>query len=239
MQTLLYSCLLSATLLVGSPDKNVKKETAKPKGWISLFDGKTTKGWHTFGKTTVGEYWKVQDGALYLDAAAKKELKAKGDGDILSDAIFGDFDLKVDWKISQKGNSGIIFWVQDDAVKYEHAFHTGPEVQVLDNDGHSDGKIIKHRAGNLYDLVEGEEGAVKPVGEWNTCEIICNKGKMEIILNGTSVVTTNYGDDNWKDMISKSKFKNMPDFGRIFSGNICLQDHGNDVWFKNILIKKL
>ncbi|MEI6585517.1 MAG: DUF1080 domain-containing protein [Sediminibacterium sp.] len=239
MQTLLYSCLLSATLLVGSPDKHVKKETAKPKGWISLFDGKTTKGWHTYGKTTVGEYWKVQDGALFLDAAAKKELKAKGDGDILSDAIFGDFDLKVDWKISQKGNSGIIFWVQDDAVKYEHAFHTGPEVQVLDNDGHSDGKIIKHRAGNLYDLVEGKEGAVKPVGEWNTCEITCNKGKMEIILNGTSVVTTNYGDDNWKDMISKSKFKNMPDFGRIFSGNICLQDHGNDVWFKNILIKKL
>jgi hypothetical protein len=239
MQTLLYSCLLSATLLVGSPDKNVKKETAKPKGWISLFDGKTTKGWHTYGKTTVGEYWKVQDGALFLDAAAKKEMKAQGDGDILSDAIFGDFDLKVDWKISPKGNSGIIFWVQDDAVKYEHAFHTGPEVQVLDNDGHSDGKIIKHRAGNLYDLVEGKEGAVKPVGEWNTCEIICNKGKMEIILNGTSVVTTNYGDDNWKDMISKSKFKKMPDFGRIFSGNICLQDHGNDVWFKNILIKKL
>ncbi|TSA57997.1 MAG: DUF1080 domain-containing protein [Sediminibacterium sp.] len=239
MQTLLYSCLLSATLLVGSPDKNVKKETAKSKGWISLFDGKTTKGWHTFGKTTVGEYWKVQDGALFLDAAAKKEMKAQGDGDILSDAIFGDFDLKVDWKISPKGNSGIIFWVQDDAVKYEHAFHTGPEVQVLDNDGHSDGKIIKHRAGNLYDLVEGKEGAVKPVGEWNTCEIICNKGKMEIILNGTSVVTTNYGDDNWRDMISKSKFKKMPDFGRIFSGNICLQDHGNDVWFKNILIKKL
>jgi hypothetical protein len=239
MQTLLYSCLLSATLLVGSPDKNVKKETAKPKGWISLFDGKTTKGWHTYGKTTVGEYWKVQDGALFLDAAAKKEMKAQGDGDILSDAIFGDFDLKVDWKISPKGNSGIIFWVQDDAVKYEHAFHTGPEIQVLDNDGHSDGKIIKHRAGNLYDLVEGKEGAVKPVGEWNTCELICNKGKMEVILNGTSVVTTNYGDDNWKDMISKSKFKKMPDFGRIFSGNICLQDHGNDVWFKNILIKKL
>jgi hypothetical protein len=181
----------------------------------------------------------VQDGALFLDAAAKKALKAQGDGDILSDAIFGDFDLKVDWKISPKGNSGIIFWVQDDAVKYEHVFYTGPEVQVLDNDGHSDGKIIKHRAGNLYDLVEGKEGAVKPVGEWNTCEIICNKGKMEIILNGTSVVTTNYGDDNWRDMISKSKFKKMPDFGRIFSGNICLQDHGNDVWFKNILIKKL
>ena len=239
MQTLLYSCLLSATLLVGSPDKNVKKETAKPKGWISLFDGKTTKGWHTYGKTTVGEYWKVQDGALFLDAAAKKEMKAQGDGDILSDAIFGDFDLKVDWKISPKGNSGIIFWVQDDAVKYEHAFHTGPEIQVLDNDGHSDGKIIKHRAGNLYDLVEGKEGAVKPVGEWNTCELICNKGKMEVILNGTSVLTTNYGDDNWKEMISKSKFKKMPDFGRIFSGNICLQDHGNDVWFKNILIKKL
>jgi hypothetical protein len=239
MQTLLYSCLLSATLLVGSPDKDVKKETAKPKGWISLFDGKTTKGWHTFGKTTVGEYWKVQDGALFLDAAAKKELKAKGDGDILSDAIYGDFHLKVDWKISQKGNSGIIFWVQDDAVKYEHAFHTGPEVQVLDNDGHSDGKIIKHRAGNLYDLIAGPEGVVKPVGEWNQAEIVCYRGKLDFYLNGVNVVSTTYGDDAWRSMIANSKFKTMPDFGKVFTGHIALQDHGDNVWFKNIMVKKL
>ncbi|MBY0480659.1 MAG: DUF1080 domain-containing protein [Chitinophagaceae bacterium] len=239
MQTLFFTSLLSLTILLGNPEKKSPTNLEKGKGWISLFDGKTTKGWHTYGKTSVGDAWKVADGALYLDASNKDNWQVKGGGDIITDESFENFDLKLEWKISKNGNSGIIFYIQDDPAKYKYIWYTGPEMQILDNDGHSDGKIVKHRAGNLYDLVEGKEGAVKPVGEWNEVEIISNKGKLELKLNGITVVSTTYGDDNWKNLIANSKFKSMPDFGKVFNGHIGLQDHGNDVWFKNIKIKKL
>lgn len=239
MQTLLFTGLVSLSLLLGNPEKNSNNNTQKEKGWISLFDGKTTKGWHTYGQTSVGEAWKVADGVLYLDASHKADWQSKGGGDIVSDESYDNFDLKLEWKISKNGNSGVIFYVQDEPAKYKYVWFTGPEVQVLDNDGHPDGKIIKHRAGNLYDLVEGKEGAVKPVGEWNQMEIISNRGKLDLKLNGITVVSTTYGDDNWKKLIANSKFKDMPDFGKVFKGHIALQDHGNDVWYRNIQIKKL
>jgi hypothetical protein len=234
MQTLLLSSLISFSILVGGPIKKTEKPIEHKKGWISLFDGKTTKGWHSYGKTTAGEAWKVEDGSIHLDAG--KGLSA---GDIVTDESFDDFDLKLEWKISKNGNSGVIFFIQDEPKKYEQIWFTGPEMQVLDNDGHPDGKIIKHRAGNLYDLIEGKEGVVKPVGEWNQVEIISNKGKLDLLLNGVTVVSTTLGDDNWKKLVAGSKFKTKPDFGKIFSGHIGLQDHGNEVWFRDIKIKKL
>ncbi len=209
------------------------------KGWIPLFDGKTLNGWHSYGKTTTGKAWKVDNGTIHLDASNKADWQSNGGGDIVNDQVFENFHLKLEWKISKDGNSGVIFWVQDEPAKYEYVWHTGPEMQVLDNDGHADGKIKKHRTANLYDLVEAKEGVVKPVGEWNVSEIISNKGKLEFILNGVSVMTTTYGDDNWKKMIAESKFKIRPDFAKIFSGHIALQDHGNDVWYRNIVVKKL
>ena len=234
MYTLLLSSLISISILVGGPVNKTEKPIENKKGWISLFDGKTTKGWHSYGKTTVGEAWKVEDGSIHLDAG--KGLSA---GDIVTDESFDDFDLKLEWKISKNGNSGVIFFIQDDPKKYEQIWFTGPEMQVLDNDGHPDGKIVKHRAGNLYDLIEGKEGVVKAVGEWNQVEIISNKGKLDLLLNGVTVVSTTLGDDNWKKLIAGSKFKTKPDFGKIFSGHIGLQDHGNEVWFRDIKIKKL
>ncbi len=234
MQTLLLSSLISLSILVGGPVKKTENPIENKKGWISLFDGKTTKGWHSYGKTTAGEAWKVEDGSIHLDAG--KGLSA---GDIVTDESFDDFDLKLEWKISKNGNSGVIFFIQDDPKKYEQIWFTGPEMQVLDNDGHPDGKIIKHRAGNLYDLIEGKEGVVKAVGEWNQVEIISNKGKLDLMLNGVTVVSTTLGDDNWKKLVAGSKFKTKPDFGKIFSGHIGLQDHGNEVWFRDIKIKKL
>jgi hypothetical protein len=234
MQTILLSSLISLSILVGGPVKKSATPIENKKGWISLFDGKTTKGWHSYGKTVAGEAWKVEDGSIHLDAG--KGLSA---GDIVTDESFDDFDLKLEWKISKNGNSGVIFFIQDDPKKYDYIWYTGPEMQVLDNDGHSDGKIIKHRAGNLYDLIEGKEGVVKAVGEWNQVEIISNKGKLDLILNGVTVVSTTLGDDNWKKLVAGSKFKTKPDFGKIFSGHIGLQDHGNEVWFRDIKIKKL
>ncbi len=234
MQTLLLSSLIALSILVGGPVKKTEKPIENKKGWIDLFDGKTTKGWHSYGKTAAGEAWKVEDGVLHLDAG-----KGLSSGDIVTDESFNDFDLKLEWKISKNGNSGIIFYIQDEPKKYDYIWYTGPEMQILDNDGHSDGKILKHRAGNLYDLIEGKEGVVKAVGEWNQVEIISKKGNLDLLLNGVTVVSTKVGDDNWRNLIAGSKFKTKPDFGKVFSGHIGLQDHGNEVWFRDIKIKKL
>ncbi len=206
--------------------------------WIKLFDGKTTNGWKTYAKDSIGSAWKVEDGVLFLDAKAKKELKLGG-GDIIHERSFENFHLRLEWKVSKNGNSGIIFWAQNDPAKYKAVWHTGPEMQVLDNGGHPDAKIRKHRAGDLYDLIEGPDTAVKPVGEWNKAEIMSKNGTLELKLNGVTTVKTTYGDDAWFNMIANSKFKTMPGFGKVFSGHIALQDHGDDVWFRNIEIKEL
>lgn len=202
--------------------------------WVSLFDGKTTNGWHTYGKTTVSDLWKVTDETLTLDPTVKE-----GRGDIVTDESFDDFHLQLEWKISKNGNSGIIFFVQDNKDKFANTWFTGPEMQVLDNDGHPDGKITKHRAGNLYDLVAGVEGADKPVGEWNKVDIINKKGTLTLKLNGVTTVTTTVGDENWATLIKGSKFAKMNDFGKVVSGHIGLQDHGDAVSFRNIRIRRL
>lgn len=207
--------------------------------WIPLFDGKTTNGWHSYGKTSVGGAWKVEEGAIVLDPALKKE--GKEGGDIVTDESFNDFHLQLEWKISKNGNSGIIFFVQDDPSKYKNTWHTGPEMQVLDNEGHPDAKIISHRAGNLYDLIVGKEGVVKPYDQWNKVDIIFKKDKLDLILNDVTVVSTHVGDDSWKELIRRSKFSKgeSPDFGKVFSGHIALQDHGDLVSYRNIRIQKL
>ena len=228
--------LLALVLLFACTQINAQK-----KEWTSLFDGKTTNGWHTYGKDAVGEAWKVVDGTLMLDPSQKEGWQIKGGGDIVSNESYGDFHLQLEWKISPNGNSGVIFFVQDEPKKYNYIWYTGPEMQVLDNDGHSDGKIIKHRAGNLYDLVAGVEGAVKPVGEWNLVDIINEKGTLTLKLNGVTTVTTTLGDDSWRNLIKNSKFSKgeSPDFGKVFTGHIGLQDHGNQVWYRNIRIQRL
>ncbi|MEY4459579.1 MAG: hypothetical protein RIT38_799 [Bacteroidota bacterium] len=209
--------------------------------WINLFDGKTTNGWHTYGKATAGEAWKAVDGTLMFDPTNKVNGSIVGGGDIVTNESFTNFHLQLEWKISKNGNSGIIFFVQDDPATYKNTWHTGPEMQVLDNDGHPDSKIISHRAGNLYDLIVGREGAVNAAEEWNKVDIIVNKGKLDMILNGVTVVSTHLGDDGWKELIRRSKFAKgeSPDFGKFFSGHISLQDHGDKVWYRNIRIQKL
>jgi hypothetical protein len=237
----LAAVIITAGISLSFSKKNVSEKsnsnalTASEKndGWMSLFDGKTTNGWHTYLKDKAGSAWNVEDGTLHLNPKTKE-----GRGDIVTSKEFTNFDLKVEWKISPKGNSGVIFYVKEDP-KIEESFESGPEMQVLDNDGHPDGKIPKHRAGDLYDLISCSKETVKPVGEWNQVEIIANHGDLKLFLNGYNVVHTTMWDDNWKKMIAGSKFKEWPVFGTFTSGRIDLQDHGNEVWFRNIKIKNL
>jgi hypothetical protein len=226
---------LSAIVLLSVLSYNSSVAQENNKGFTPLFDGKTTTGWHTYGKTTVGKGWKVEDGAIHLDPAAKQ-----GDeGDLVTDKEYGNFHLKVDWKVAPGANSGILFHINENPEKYHQTYSTGPEMQVLDNEGHPDGKIIKHRSGDLYDLVKSSSEPVKPVGEWNTAEIISNKGKLKFMLNGVVIVSTSQFDDKWKALIAGSKFAKWEGFGTFTTGKISLQDHGNEVWYRNIMIKEL
>jgi len=210
-------------------------DAEKSEGWQLLFDGKTKSGWHSYNKKGNLDAWKVQDGVLMLDV--KTDGSHTGE-DIVTDEEFENFHLKLDWNISQGGNSGIMFSVKE-SPKYENDYFTGPEMQVLDNERHDDGKIPKHRAGDLYDLISSSTEPVKPAGEWNTAEIIKNSDSLEFRLNGTTVVKTKLWDAGWKKLVAKSKFKQWPDFGTFKKGVIALQDHGNKVSYRNIKIRKL
>jgi len=215
---------------------HVSAQEKSSDGWLSLFDGKTTNGWHTYGKNTIGSAWKAEDGILHLDASVTEDGRIKNGGDIVTDDEFENFHLKLDWKISHGGNSGIIFYVIEDTAAYYSPWQTGPEMQVLDDKKHPDAKFEKHKAGDLYDLIAISKDVVKPAGEWNHVEIISNDGALEFIINGESVLTTTMWNDDWYKLIATSKFKDMPGFGKFKKGKISLQDHGNEVWFRNILI---
>jgi hypothetical protein len=233
---IMYSCNSSDTSSAETKDSiavMAPTTASVDSGWITLFDGTGTNGWHSYGKSSVNTRWKITEGALTIDTASKES------GDILTNEEYENFDLQVDWKIAPKGNSGIIFLVKEDTVKYHATYLTGPEMQVLDNNGHEDAKIPKHRAGDLYDLIACSTETVKPAGEWNQAEIKINNGKLDLFLNGTNVVSTTLWDDNWKKLVAGSKFKTMPDFATFKSGHIALQDHGNMVSYKNIRIRKL
>ncbi|MBC8035237.1 MAG: DUF1080 domain-containing protein [Chitinophagaceae bacterium] len=206
------------------------------KGWKQLFDGKTTKGWHTYGKNQAGAGWVVESGALRLDAS---NTDKKERGDLVTDQEYENYHFKVEWKVASGSNSGIIFNIKEDASKYPATYHTGPEMQVIDNAGHPDGKIAKHHAGDLYDLISCSTETVKPVGSWNKAEVIVNKGKLDLVLNGVTVVSTMMFDEKWAEMVAGSKFKKMQDFGTFKKGRIALQDHGDAVWYRNIMIKEL
>ncbi len=221
-----------------SPKLNSLSAAEQAEGWQLLFDGKTTNGWHTFNKTTIGSAWKVSDAVLYLDISQKEGWQTKGGGDIVHDMVLDNFHLKLEWKIAVKGNSGIMFYVQE-GQGFDYPWKTGPEMQVLDNSGHADAKITKHRAADLYDLIESQPVTVKPAGEWNLAEIISDNGQLSFKLNGVQVVKTTMWNDQWRAMIAASKFNEMPGFGSFKSGKISLQDHGDMVSYRNIKVRKL
>lgn len=247
MSAMLLSCGQAATTQTDTndseeqttPELNTLSEAEMNEGWELLFDGKTTKGWHTYGQDTTGGAWKVTDGALYLDVTEPADGQPLSGGDIVTEGEYENFHLKLEWKISENGNSGIMFLVNEDPENYKYPWQTGPEMQILDNNGHPDAKIVTHRAGDLYDLMASTEETVNAVGEWNQVEIIVEDSQLEFYLNGTNIVSVPLWGETWKSLISNSKFSEMSGFGTFKQGRISLQDHGDEVWFRNIKIKSL
>ncbi len=225
-----------------SPACNFSDKTSPVRGgdWVPLFDGKTFKNWHTYGMESIGNAWKVEDRAMHLSVLAKKGWQTMNGGDLVSDEKYDNFDLKLEWKIAKAGNSGIFFYVHEDPKKFKNPNLSGLEMQVNDDENNKNGLIEMQRNGDLVGLVSSSsEKVVKPAGQWNQVEIRSVRGKLDFFLNGQHVLSTSLWDDDWEDLIDQSRFKTTPGYGTYKKGRIALQDHGADVWFRNIMIKEL
>lgn len=206
--------------------------------WTSLFDGSNLDNWKAYNSDSTIAHWKIEDNAVVLTPS---EGENSGSENLITKDEYTDFVLSLDWKISEAGNSGIMWGVHEDA-KLNEPYLSGPEIQILDNEKHPDGKNGPNRhAGALYDMQAPSESATNPVGEWNHFELtidhVKNMGMVE--LNGKKVNEFPLSGEEWDQMIQKSKFKDWQDFAKYKTGHIALQDHGNQVSFKNIKIKEL
>jgi hypothetical protein len=224
-----------------SKDNKLSK-TEKKEGWILMFNGKNTKNWRGWQRQDHPGVWSASDGTLFCKGMTNDEAKPGEKGYIIYDEQFSNFHLKVEWKISEGGNSGIFYLGAEEG--YPSIVNTAPELQVLDNERHPDAKQGKNgnrEAGALYDLVPAVPQNANPAGEWNSAEVIIKDGHVKHIQNGAEVVSIQMWTEEWKELVSGSKFpgirEDWHDVPR--KGYIGLQDHGNDVWFRNIKIKKL
>ena len=205
----------------------------KQQGWQLLFDGSDMSQWRNFKKEGLNPEWVVEDGTM--------KLTGGGGGDILTRKSFENFDLRLEWKISEGGNSGIFLLVDEDGEQiYSHA----PEIQILDDDRHSDRAIDSHRSGSLYDMVASHSSSHKPAGEWNKVRIVFVDGFLRVWQNRINTVTITIGDSTWNTLVQNSKFAQGPNsefegFAESTSGHIGLQDHGDPVAFRNIKIREL
>ena len=227
--------LLCSSAFAQEPNTLTAKE--KKEGWKLLFDGKTTKGWHTYLRDTVGSKWQVKDGDLIFDPSQPQS----GGGDIVTNEVYENFELSLQWRISKGGNSGIIFDVQENP-KYNATYLTGPEMQVLDNKDADYNKKQNHLAGCLYDM-SGDSTVSNPTtpGEWNQVRLIQDKGHLTFYLNGIKTFEGQMGSPEWNDMVAHSKFANkaFADFGKVAKGHIALQQHPGSSGWRNIKIRQL
>ena len=231
----LVSALATVLALAAFPASTVSaQETAnsltaaeRADGWRLLFDGKTTAGWRGWKLDSMPHGWQVVDGALTRVASA---------GDIMTKDKYANFELSLEWKISEGGNSGIFYRASedDDAI-----YWSAPEMQVLDDAKHPDGKSRLTAAGADYDIYPSPAGVVKPAGQWNEVRLVVKGNHVEHWLNGVKVVDYELGSPDWEKRVQASKFAPHKFYGRNASGYIGLQDHGDRVAFRDIKIKVL
>jgi len=196
--------------------------------WTVLFDGKIVKGLRAYKQSGFPDSWEIIDGTL-------KTIPGHG-VDLISDEIYKNFELELEWKVPEGGNSGIFYFATEEG---DNIWQSAPEMQVLDDEKHTDGKNTLTSAGALYAMIAPSVSVVKPVGSFNQVRIKVKDNHVEHWLNGTKIVEYVYGSDMMWDLVAKSKFSTMPQFAKASEGHIGLQgDHGV-IWYKNIRIRRL
>ncbi len=196
--------------------------------WEVLFDGGDLSAWRGVGQDAVPAAWSVDDGVLHITPGAEG-------GDLVTRETYGDFELALEWKISECGNSGIFYRGDPE----QEPWRTSSEMQVLDDACHPDGKYPSHRAGSNYDLHAATPGAVRPAGEWNAVRIVARGPHVEHWLNGQQVAEYEQGSAAWKARVAASKFRTFDGYGQHMRGIIALQDHGDPVWYRDIKVRRL
>lgn len=246
---------LSFPSAVGAWPGDFKKDS---EGYIVIFDGKSFKGWRGYGKEHVPSRWTIDNGAIKFNGAGGGEAQTGDGGDIIFDHKFKNFVLELEWKVSKGGNSGIFYLaretqsVKDGKERIEPIYISCPEYQVLDNENHPDallGVDGNRKSASLYDMIPANPQNAKPYGEWNTARIMVYKGTVVHAQNGVNVLEYHLWTPQWTEMLENSKFSSERwplafellnnCGGEAREGYIGFQDHGDDVWFRNIRIKEL
>lgn len=234
MKRLLFLLLASGIgsgLLAAAPNQLTEQEKAA--GFRLIFDGKSMQGWKAFKGDAPQEGWHVVDGAITL-------LKA-GAGDLVSEEEYADFDLRFEFRISAQGNSGVMFRVSDDA-KYRATHLTGPEYQVLDPQAFEkyDHELqAGNVGGSLYGIIPTKPGFSKPADQWNAGRIMLENNRLQMWINGHQTVDIVLGSEKYKKLIEGTKFAKWQDFAAMPKGRFALQDHGEEVAFRTIRVKRL
>ena len=249
--TLLLSCLCVTALgqqnvsstpgkREGSTTLNQLTAAEKAAGWKLLFDGKTPNGWRGLHQQSFpAGAWTIEAGCIKHRAGQGQQ--SQDGGDIITNQEYENFELQLEWCISTGGNSGIKYFISE-SLPPTGASGIGPEMQILDDEKHPDAKLGRdgnRTAGALYDLIAPRNKRLRPVGEFNQARLVVKGSHVEHWLNGAKVVEYELGSDRLRKLIAQSKYKDIPGFAQSHKGHILLQDHGDEVWFRNIKIREL
>ena len=247
--TLAVICLtvLSLSACKGGNKKKAAEQPAEQEG-VAIFDGKTFEGWRGYNTDHVPGAWTIEDGCIKINGSGRGEAGAVDGGDIIYTTKFKNFEFTFEWKVSEGANSGVFYMAQE--VPGLSIYQTCPEYQILDNERHPDAKLGKdgnRQSASLYDIIPAKPQNAKPAGEWNTAKILVYEGTVAHFQNGEQVLEYHMWTPKWKEMLDGSKFKKGGEFpaaydlmiveGQKDGGYIAFQDHGDDVWSRNVRIK--
>ncbi|MBM7131116.1 3-keto-disaccharide hydrolase [Dyella mobilis] len=246
-KTVIVSCAFLVSTLIASAalaqEANTLSPQEKSQGWQLLFNGRNLDGWHSYLQNAPGRDWKVDDGAIVLERS--RTGNEKDFADLVTNAEYENFDLKLEWKMTPCADSGVMFYVHE-SPKYSQTYETGPEMQIADLVcTKPDSQVLYERSGDLFDLMSSDVERVHEAGNWNRFEIVADHGHIQFFQNGYKVIDTYFWNDDWRKLVARTKFAQWPDFGTFKRGHISLQGTENKgelpirIRFRNIKIRQL